>query len=94
MRVCGTCDRQRGRLDMKRESDSNLSGNEGCYTNSLISLVKNMLRGQLHCQKGFDLIVFSYKMSPSDEKGDAGAAILAGQVALTHQPYTLDLHQT
>ena len=28
------------------------------YTDSLISLVKKMLISKLHCQKGFDLILF------------------------------------
>ena len=32
------------------------SGNEGYYTNSLILLVKNMLCGKLHCQKGCDYL--------------------------------------
>ena len=39
---------------MKRELDSNLYGNEVCYTNSLILLVKNLLCSRLHRQKGFN----------------------------------------
>ena len=34
----------------------------GDYTNPLILLVKNMLCGKLHCQKGFNLNPFSYKI--------------------------------
>ena len=39
-----------------------MSGNEVCYTNSLILLVKNMLCSKLHRQKGFNGIPFSYKI--------------------------------
>jgi hypothetical protein len=47
----------------------NLSGGEVCYTNSLILLVKNILCSNLHCQKDFGLLLFSYKtafFSPRD----------------------------
>ena len=47
---------------MKRELDQNLSGNEVYCTNSLISLVKNMLCGKLHCKKGLNLILCQYEM--------------------------------
>ena len=47
---------------MKREVNQNVSGDEVYYTNSLISLVKNMLCSRLHCQKGFNLIPFLYKI--------------------------------
>jgi hypothetical protein len=47
---------------MRRELSSNLSGNEVCQTNSLILLVKNMLCSKLHSLKGFDTIMFSYKI--------------------------------
>ena len=47
---------------MKRDLNLNLSANEVYYTNSLILLVKNMLCSKLHCQKGFDLNPFSYKI--------------------------------
>ena len=36
----------------------NLSGNEVDFTNSEILLVKSMLCSKLHCQKGFNLILF------------------------------------
>ena len=45
----------------KRELNENPSGNELYYTNYLIA--KNMLCSQLHCQKGFNLILFSYKLT-------------------------------
>ena len=41
-----------------------LSGNEVYFTNSLILLGKNMLGSKLHCQKGFNLIPFLYKIAP------------------------------
>ena len=41
---------------MKRESNQHLSGNAVYYTNSFILLVKNMLCGQLHYQKGFNFL--------------------------------------
>jgi len=47
---------------MKRELNLNLPGNEDYCTNSLRLLVKNMLRCKLHCQTGFDLILFSHKI--------------------------------
>jgi len=47
---------------MKRDLNQNFSGNEVYYTNSLILLVKNMLFSKLHCQKGFNLNPFSYKI--------------------------------
>ena len=46
---------------MKRELNYRLSGNEGYNANSLILLVKNMLCSKPHCQKGFNVIIFSYK---------------------------------
>ena len=39
-----------------------LSGNEVSNTNLSILLVKNMLCSKHHCQRGFNLILFSYKM--------------------------------
>ena len=39
----------------------NLSGNEICYTNSLVLLVKNMLCNKLQCHESLDSIFFSYK---------------------------------
>ena len=47
---------------MKNESNQNLSGNEVYHTNSLILLVQNMLCSKLHCQKGCNLIRFSYEI--------------------------------
>ena len=37
--------------DVTRESNYKFSGNEVCYTNPLLSPVKNMMCGNLHCQK-------------------------------------------
>jgi hypothetical protein len=48
---------------MKCELNQNLAGNEVYNTNSLISPAKNMLCSKHHCQKGFNLIPFSYKIS-------------------------------
>ena len=39
---------------MKRELNSNLSGDEIDYTNSLILPGTNMLCSKLHCQEGFN----------------------------------------
>ena len=47
---------------LERESNQKLSGNEVYYTNSLILLVENVLCSKLHCQKGLNLILFSYKI--------------------------------
>ena len=58
---------------MKRDLNSNLSGNQVYYTNSLLLLVKNMLCSKLYRQKGFNLNPFSYKML-SAGGGDAGGA--------------------
>ena len=44
---------------MKRILDQKRSGNEVYFTNSSILLVKNMLCSNLHCRKGFDLIILS-----------------------------------
>ena len=49
-------------LRMKRELDSKLSSNEFSYTNSLLLLVKNMLCSKLDRQKGFNLILFLFKI--------------------------------
>ena len=46
---------------MQRELDKKLSGIEVYNTNSSILLVKNMLCSKLHCENGFNLIIFSYK---------------------------------
>ena len=52
-------------FDEKRELNQNLSGNEGCYTAcSLLVMLKNSC-GILHRPKDFDLILFSYKVSPN-----------------------------
>ena len=43
--------------------EQNLSGDEIYYTSCLILLVKNMLcSSNIHCMKGFNLILFSYKI--------------------------------
>ena len=49
---------------IKRELNWNLSGNEVCYTNSLILLVKNMLCSKLHRHTDFYLIIFSFRIWP------------------------------
>ena len=41
------------------------SVNEVYYTNALILLIKTMLCSKLHCQKGFKLKLFFYKIVPS-----------------------------
>jgi hypothetical protein len=50
----------------ERESNENISGNEVYYTNALMFLVKNILCKNVHCQKGFNLIPFSYKPARSE----------------------------
>ena len=50
--------RCRPRSDRKRGLDWILSGNEVYYTNSSMLLVKKMLCGRLHRQKGLNLISF------------------------------------
>ena len=47
---------------MRREFDSNLSGNEVYCTNSSTLLVKNMLCSQLHYHKRINPILFSDQM--------------------------------
>ena len=44
---------------MKRELDSNLSGNEVYYTASSLPVISENSCGKLHCQKGFDWILFA-----------------------------------
>ena len=51
---CTTCQR----ILYEKEIKSKLSGNEGYYTNSSILLVKNMLCSKLHCQKGFNSMLY------------------------------------
>ena len=58
-----TCERSY----MEKEWNQNLAGNEAHYTSSMKCLVKNMLYSELHCQKGFDLVNFSYQVL---HKGD------------------------
>ena len=53
----------------KRESNQNLSGNDVYNTKSLIFLVKNMLFSKLDCQKGFNLIIFPYKIPTGGDFG-------------------------
>ena len=50
---------QQPRFYMKRELKGNLSAEEVYETNSSILIDKNMLSSKRHCQKGFDLILFS-----------------------------------
>ena len=47
---------------MKRDINKNLPGNEVYYTNALILLIKIMMCSKLHCQKGFRLKPFFYKI--------------------------------
>ena len=54
----------RARSYIERELNSNLSGNEDHYTDTLILLVNNMLCSKLHCQTGFSFILFPCKLSP------------------------------
>ena len=46
---------------MKRELNQNLFGNEVYNTDSLILLEHKMLCSKLHCQKGFNLLIFPYQ---------------------------------
>ena len=41
----------------------NLPGNAFYHTNCLLLLLKNMLCGTLHCQKGFNIVLFSYEIA-------------------------------
>ena len=47
---------------MKRELNGSVSGNEVYHSISLKLLVNNMLCRKLYCQKGFNLILFSYNI--------------------------------
>ena len=47
---------------MKTELRQILSGYEVYYTNSLMLLVKNMLRSKFHCQKDFNSFFVSYEI--------------------------------
>ena len=55
------CKAVRRALCLRSVCNSHLSGNEVYYTNHLILLVKNMLCSEHHCQKGFNLILFSFR---------------------------------
>ena len=46
---------------MKRELNSNLSGNKAYCTDSLISLAKNMLRSKFRRKKGINIMIFLFK---------------------------------
>ena len=46
----------------------NISGNEVYYMHSSIFLVKNMMCSRLHCQKGLNVSLFSYKIFPSSPR--------------------------
>jgi hypothetical protein len=67
---------------MNSELNQTLSGNEVCSTNSLILLVKNMLYSNLHCQKGFNLILFSYKI----DQGKSVAEVLSSRALSNFHP--------
>ena len=56
-----------GGFHMKRESNQNVSGSDVYYKNSLILLVENMLCSKLLCQKGFNVIPFSYQITGRGE---------------------------
>jgi hypothetical protein len=47
---------------MKRELDSKLCGNEVYYTACFSLVILKYSCSQVHCQKGFDLIIVSYKI--------------------------------
>ena len=49
------------RLYMKRKLNRNLSGNEVYYTASSSLVILNDSCSKLHCRKGFNLILVSYK---------------------------------
>ena len=63
---------------MKRDLNLNLYGNEIYYTNYLILLVKNMLCSKILCQKGFNSILFSYKIRTVDVVHEARGAVRLG----------------
>ena len=63
---------------MKRELNQNLSGNEVYYTNSLISIVKNMLSNKLHRQKGSNVIPFSYQIGEYIRPANRGVCCQRG----------------
>ena len=53
----------RDRFYMKRELDENLSGDEvHCTACSLLVILKNSF-GKPHCQNGFNLVLFAYKIA-------------------------------
>ena len=54
---------------MKKELYWNVSDNEFHHSNSSISQVKNMLCSKIHCQKGFNRILFSYKFGETRREG-------------------------
>ena len=70
------------RFSKEEHSNQNLSGSEVYHMNSLISLIKNTLFSKLHCQKGFDLIPFSYKMVGA---GGRCRALPAGRCGVPRQ---------
>ena len=65
-----------GGFHMKRESNQNVSGSDVYYKNSLILLVENMLCSKLLCQKVFNVIPFSCKITGrGDGRADQGRVI-------------------
>ena len=54
-------ERQVGGAYMKRELNLNFSGNEVYYTAFSLPVILKNSCSKLHCQKGFDLVPFSYQ---------------------------------
>ena len=59
---------------MKRELYENSPGNQVDHTNSFILQVENMPCTKLHCQKGFNLIIFSYEIGRRRRSSGCGSA--------------------
>jgi hypothetical protein len=70
--------------DLKREHNSNLSGDDFYYKDYLVSLVKNMLCSQLHRQKGFDLIMLFIQNSFDLGRGTGRAEDAQGTPTQSH----------
>ena len=62
-------------FDMKGELNQKPSGNEVCYTNSLISLAKNMLCSKIHCQKVVIQFPFHIRFVPAPVVASASASV-------------------
>jgi hypothetical protein len=58
--------------DMNREFDQNISCNEGYYTACYLLVMFKNSCSKLHCQTGFNLVLFSYRIA--EGWGRAGSA--------------------